>query len=440
MCGLIGYVSKTKAGDAGVHVINQLQDQIDRGKEGFGVVEIMQDKITIQRATEITKATIDARLSKSSVMIFHHRYPTSTKNKMKQTHPFMIRHDELSNDYCIMHNGVIKNKDELFKEHTEEMGYIYSSFEAGEKYTHTTYSRLSDSFNDSEALAIEVARYFNGSAPEIRAQGDSAFMAIKIDKTTGMPIELLWGRDDGRTLDVLETEHGLLIASDISIIGAERIAEDTYEVLDLQKYFKSKAKSYKIYESVQQGELAFEQPPAPPAPSMGFGSIPARTSTPTETNSSTGGDKSSSGKTLRPYASDLDDDIETDEMLEDIDSGFNTNAYQTPRERAFETMGERICDDISSDIMLFFENLGYEDLDEDDAMVVANRLNDLLLEKVEIARSKVRPHFDDREAEELSRIACEEEAINDYAISHGADDDRTVKDLVNTKGSRDIPF
>lgn len=430
MCGLIGYISKTKSNDAGRHVVTQFQDQMSRGKEGFGVVDIMKEKINIERATEPIKALMDARLSEASVMIFHHRYPTSTVNKIKQTHPFLISHDELSHDFCVMHNGVIKNAKDLFKEHTEELGYTYSTLIAGKTYTHTQYS-LSDDFNDSESLAIEIARYFNGNIKEIGAIGDTAFFAIRLDKETGKPIELLWGRDNGRPLEVLESEHGILIASDINDADhAETIAENTFEVLDLQKYFNSKAKVYDVYSKIQQGEMEFKQPPEPAKPTFGFGanhSVPAKSnSSTTQKNSSTGEGTSSTGN--------IDDDIETEEMLEDIDSGYLRDGYMTPRETAFNTMGERVCDEINGDIMLFFENLAYEDLGEDDAILVANRLNDVLLEKIESARAKVRPHFDQRESQEIEDIVYEDE---NSGYKFEEDDDTRLSDLVGTQKEDD---
>lgn len=436
MCGLIGYISKSKAGDAGRHVVTQYQDQLHRGEKGFGVVEIMQDGITIERATEPIKALMDARMSQASVMFFHHRYPTSTTNKMKQTHPFMISHDELAHDYCVMHNGVIRNKDELFKEHTGELGYVYKSYEQVSTSYQYSANTLRDSFNDSEALSIEVARFFNGNSSQIEALGDSAFLAVKLEKKTGKPLELIWGRDKGRTLEVLETEHGILIASEIEDMNAEMITELTFEVLDLQKYFNSKAKVYDVYNKIQAGELKFAEPPKPAAtPSFGFGSHSKddnKASSTTQKSSSTGGANTSSGKhdSLVPYRASIDDELEIDEMMEDIDSGFYAG-YRTPREEAFNTMGERVCDDINQDIMLFMESLAYGDVGEDDAVEVANRLNDLLLEKIEVAISKVIPHFENKEQREIEGITADIQADVDAAIDTD-DDDVRLSDLVGT--------
>jgi len=48
------------------------------------------------------------------MIIAHHRYPTSTKNLINQTHPIQVSNELLEHDYLVIHNGVITNDAEPF--------------------------------------------------------------------------------------------------------------------------------------------------------------------------------------------------------------------------------------------------------------------------------------------------------------------------------------
>ena len=395
MCGLVGYISKVKTNTAGAAVLDQFQDQISRGKEGFGLVEINKDALTIQRATEQVKAIIDTKLSTAPIALFHHRYPTSTDNTMRQTHPFLISHGELTHDYCVMHNGVISNAHALKEEHMNELGYTYSTLEKDIKYTYGA-NIGKEKFNDSEALAIELARYFDARSEQVETIGTVAFFVVRLEKKTGKPLELLWGRNSSNPLECLESDNGMLLASVINDTEAEIIAPNTYEVLDLQKYFKSRAKSFDVYNAVKQSNLKFVEPPkvqavipAKTQSSMGFGN-----------KTTAGEDKKNTGYTYN-FNQDEEDD------LEDYNAGF-TQGTVNKREAAFEKMGERVCADMEVSIMDFFYNLAYEDMSDEDAMQLASDLSDVLVEKTELARSKVRPFFDTKDDNELDQMVIEE--------------------------------
>jgi predicted glutamine amidotransferase len=180
MCGLIGWVSKNSSVPkerVREYVINQFEDQKNRGTNGFGVVRI-DDKghVTILRATEPVKMMYDLYHSHVRHLFLHHRIPTSTENTLDQTHPLEVEHEELKHKWFVMHNGCISNCDELKKEH-EKAGYVYLT---EYKKLISNYSEIK--FHDTESLAIELGRFFDGVTKEIAAKGSYAFIAIATDK------------------------------------------------------------------------------------------------------------------------------------------------------------------------------------------------------------------------------------------------------------------
>lgn len=188
MCGIIMAINFDKNGSKAVNtdVLNMFQDQRKRGTEGFGMIIIEKDgNYRVKRSTNEIKATIDLYMEESSMVIFHHRQPTSTDNKINQTHPILVDSKNLEHKYLIVHNGVITNDDEILTEH-EALGYVYAT-----KHD----DKGIEKFNDSEALAIEVARYIEKQTKEIGTIGSASFIAIQIIKETNKVNQIYFGRN-----------------------------------------------------------------------------------------------------------------------------------------------------------------------------------------------------------------------------------------------------
>lgn len=111
--------------------------------------------------------------------------PTSSANKLSQTHPIYVSNKKLKFDYYVIHNGIITNEDELREEHIKE-GFIYT--------TDRINSQKKEEFNDSEAFAIELAKYHEGLTKEVGSTGSIAFTAVKVNKKTSKAISILYGR------------------------------------------------------------------------------------------------------------------------------------------------------------------------------------------------------------------------------------------------------
>lgn len=201
MCGIIGAFhtgeNKTPVNDI---VLNQFEDQKERGVNGFGIVKI-NDKMEykVDRATEGFKFMWDIHQDPVRGMLAHHRIPTSSENKLNQTHPFLVDNGSLKYKYLLVHNGVIHNDKELKKEH-EDLGFIY-----------TTQDK--EKFNDSECVAIEVARFIEKQVDKVGTKGSAAFVCLQINKKTEKVNHVFFGRNEGNPLNMAKTRNKMLISS-----------------------------------------------------------------------------------------------------------------------------------------------------------------------------------------------------------------------------------
>lgn len=181
MCGIIGAINIDKTlGNVNEDVINQFQEQKTRGVEGFGAVIIKKDKtIEVKRATTEAKLLVDLSQEKyqSEMIIMHHRTPTSTPNKLGQTHPIETDNGSLKYKYLTIHNGMISNDDDLKSEH-EKLGFQYTT-----EMEKIGYNQIVENvFNDSEAISIEIARLIEGQIEKLKAEGSIAFITLQINK------------------------------------------------------------------------------------------------------------------------------------------------------------------------------------------------------------------------------------------------------------------
>lgn len=225
MCGIV-YIRGEKEGIV-EKLIKHYKAQKSRGVEGFGFVCADNNRIVYKRAQyehEIKKKLKHAK--GSADILFHHRYPTSTENILEAAHPIKVSNKELEYDYYVVHNGVISNCDTLKDKH-EELGYKYNT--EVEKYIQVKNKQskryiTGSEYNDSESLAIELARYNEGLSGEIGARGSIAFIMLQVEKRTQKPIYLHYGRNSGNPLGWTKDGDHMVLAS----LGVQSIAQDMY--------------------------------------------------------------------------------------------------------------------------------------------------------------------------------------------------------------------
>jgi len=211
MCELIAAIDNRKNKEPVNPIIVDLyEDQYKRGTEGFGVIALDKNKkVEIMRATEPAKFMYDLHNKLSSMVFAHHRTPTSTKNKIAQTHPILVDNNILENKYYVMHNGMIRNCDELKEEHNK-MGFDYTTevdpLDRGNYYQ-------KDKFNDSEALAIDMVLYLEKMQNTVKFEGSAAFIILKVDKKTNKALEFIYGRHSN-PLNIENKEGMITVASE----------------------------------------------------------------------------------------------------------------------------------------------------------------------------------------------------------------------------------
>ena len=238
MCGIIGGFNIGKKSEEPVNewVIHQFEDQKNRGSNGFGVIFIEKDgSYQVKRATEITKCFMDIYKKEVSMMLMHHRIPTSSQNKMLQTHPMIVDNGSLKYKYLIIHNGIIKNADKMRKKH-EELGFVYGTLQSKNEYY--------DEYNDSESLAIEIARFMEGQIKEIETTGSAALIGAQIDKKKDKIIKIFFNRNDGNPLHMSKTRDKIRLSSEGE---GDNTKEDILYSFNL-KDFKLKKQTMKIDE------------------------------------------------------------------------------------------------------------------------------------------------------------------------------------------------
>jgi glucosamine 6-phosphate synthetase-like amidotransferase/phosphosugar isomerase protein len=205
MCGIITIINHRDKKPINQIAIDLYENQYSRGQQGFGMLYLNEtNEVKISRACEPVKAFLDLKENKSNIIMFHHRTPTSSSNKLEQTHPLLVENKDLKYNYYVIHNGIINNEDEMKIKH-EESGYYYK----------TTYKdNFGEKFNDSESLAIDLAMYIEKKKDKIETTGSVAFVVAQINKKTKKIKEIFYGHNSGSPLTFSNNGGVLSIASE----------------------------------------------------------------------------------------------------------------------------------------------------------------------------------------------------------------------------------
>lgn len=217
MCGIV-YCAGLDGQPVNKLVAQQFNKQRSRGTEGFGFLDNTSGHII--RATKERKILSKLRNRKSSDILFHHRYPTSTDNVKNACHPFSTR-DFFDKKYVLVHNGWLTNAWELKTEH-EKLGIQYASVQPDGR------------FNDSEALLWDVSLYLEGKQDTLKAEGAIAFICIERSDTSNM---LYFGRNSS-PLNMSLDNRTLMLSSEGEGTPIERDTLYTYDYASGSVYEK----------------------------------------------------------------------------------------------------------------------------------------------------------------------------------------------------------
>jgi len=223
MCGIIAINKKDNIIKS---LLKRYEKQKSRGQEGFGYVAIKDNQVIDyqrkQSEGEIKKCLNDLQAKNPDLILFHHRYPTSTINLPETAHPIKVKTGE--NDLYVIHNGIINNAKELKAKHeSQKIAYNTEVIERTEYKTNgqSYYTANKKTFNDSEALAHDLALYLEGKQTELKSKGSIAFIAIEAD-SKGQVIRLLYGRNESNPLCLTQDSNILALTSE----GGKEIKPD----------------------------------------------------------------------------------------------------------------------------------------------------------------------------------------------------------------------
>ena len=212
MCGIIHCKKQNKNEKANKLVIKRFEKQRSRGTQGFGYVEIKSGIVVAEVRTQTEKEIME-KLEKSEAdeIMFHHRLPTSTPNIIESTHPIRVFNDNLKYGYYVVHNGVIRNDDELREQHVKA-GFEYTTELKKQFVTNkNVYSEIM--WNDSEAVAIDFCQAIE-TGKKMTSEGSIAIVALQFEKDSGKAIALYFGRNEGNPLKIENEENFLSISSE----------------------------------------------------------------------------------------------------------------------------------------------------------------------------------------------------------------------------------
>ena len=122
MCGIVGYIGKNKAKEV---LINGLLKLEYRGYDSAGIAVIEDENIVCKKDVGRVSNLYDLEginELKSTIGIAHTRWATHGRPSQINAHP----HLDTSNNFAVVHNGIIENYNEL-KEELEDKGYKFYS-------------------------------------------------------------------------------------------------------------------------------------------------------------------------------------------------------------------------------------------------------------------------------------------------------------------------
>jgi len=225
MCGIIAksFTNPAPAKQVWQDIKRLYTKQKHRGTEGFGYVSVLQDySVYVKRSTDDTILDTLMQIKKPTrAIMFHHRYPTSTDNLEPCSHPIYVSNPELTHDYYVIHNGVISNCNELKKKHNEagykyttehkvttktEIEYLFSNLHKEEDDIYSLEDESSYlKYNDSEAVAIEIARLIENKIENLyHVYGGYSCIIMKVDKKTNKCHDMYWIRNASNPLSYME--------------------------------------------------------------------------------------------------------------------------------------------------------------------------------------------------------------------------------------------
>jgi len=166
MCGIIGVKINQPSEKVAKNLLRIFKNQKNRGTDGAGLSLLRKGELTrIRTSDPFTLFSFEYgefwnTLQKGDCILVHHRLPTNGGggNRLKSNHPFANE-----NNTChLIHNGIVSNDDELFKQLINK--------------GHRFESKVQGDITDSEVLVHLVEKDAKGGCQKIidKARGSIA--------------------------------------------------------------------------------------------------------------------------------------------------------------------------------------------------------------------------------------------------------------------------
>ena len=166
MCGILGVKIKVPSPEVAKNLLKIFKNQKERGTEGAGLSLLRNGVLKRIRRSDpfdlfsFEYADLWNNLQEGDCILIHHRFPTNGGggNNIESNHPFSTE----SNSCHLIHNGIVSNDKDLFKE-LRKKGHYFES-------------KVDGSITDSEVLVHMVENDAKGGCQRIvdKAKGSIA--------------------------------------------------------------------------------------------------------------------------------------------------------------------------------------------------------------------------------------------------------------------------
>lgn len=198
MCGIITQWTDNGTNVDTMDIVRRYDEQKTRGREGFGFSYLTKAG-RIQTRRFVTEAECFHSIAnvRSSFIMMHHRFPTSTTNNAEQNQPITNVSIASGKKYIIVHNGIIHNHYSLTEKHPEEC---------------ETYNKKTKTYNDSEALLIDMMHAIEEKREATEAEGSIAFILLECN-TEGIFERMHYARNINPLYCAIWDEHKYSLSS-----------------------------------------------------------------------------------------------------------------------------------------------------------------------------------------------------------------------------------
>lgn len=177
MCGIVGYVGKSKAVD---FVVDGLQSLEYRGYDSAGVSTVINGQAVttkqVGRVEALRGELENLPVENTSVAVGHTRWATHGIPSLKNAHP----HFNADQTIFVVHNGIIENYQEL-REQLKNQGYIFVSETDTEVIPHLIDFHLKSTSSFQKAFELTIGELTGAYAiAALHAEDDASLYVARL--------------------------------------------------------------------------------------------------------------------------------------------------------------------------------------------------------------------------------------------------------------------